>query len=135
MATLIVNEASCFKLNNFSGVLTGSISFCYWNLFFDEELIRAIAVLHKVCVKAVGEDQVTRVITRKSENRRKLMFEDLMKFVTLFNEHKIVDFCFVAMNLLRVLLIEPGSIDLCFLLVTVSEMKIQVRIYLVFSLR
>ena len=45
----------------------------------------------------------------------------------LFDEHKIADVCFVAKNLQCVLLIKPESVDLCFLVEIVSEMKIQVE--------
>ena len=67
--------------------------------FTNAEPIRAIAVLHEVCVKAMGEDQVPRINTRKGENQRKVMAEDLMKLAMLFDEHKIADVCFVAKNL------------------------------------
>ena len=45
----------------------------------------------------------------------------------LFDEHKFAEVYFVAKNLRCVPLIEPGSVDLCFSLETVSEMKIQVE--------
>ena len=45
----------------------------------------------------------------------------------LFDEHKIANVCFAAKNLRCVPLIEPGSVDLCFLLETISEMKIQMK--------
>ena len=56
MVTLTVNEALCFVFNHFSGGSTRNSLTVIRTYFTDQELIRAITVLHEVCVKIVDKD-------------------------------------------------------------------------------
>ena len=70
--------------------------------------------------------EILRIITRKDDNKRNSDAEDVMKLFELLDEQKYEDTTFVAANLKRILVNKPRSVDLCFMLVSINEMKKQI---------
>ena len=87
--------------------------------------MKAKTVIHDACVKSLGDGaNVPRIISRKGNNRRKMDADDILRFVALFDENlDEVPVIFVSRNLRRVLQINPGAVDLCFLSETVEDLR------------
>jgi hypothetical protein len=97
------------------------------SFYDDDELGRAKIILHDVCVENFKDVDVPRIIThRKNELKRKLDAEDIINYFTLIDEQKFDGKKFVAANLKRLPLIEPGNVDLCFMLESIMDIKKQV---------
>jgi hypothetical protein len=90
--------------------------------------VKAKNVIYEVCEKSYS-GALPRNIARKGENKKKQDATDLMNYVTLMDEadHKNDLPAFVARNLRRLPQIDPGSIDLCFLLETVDDLRRKVE--------
>jgi hypothetical protein len=123
---IIINEVLCFFMSHFGTIPIANIQTVAANFFNDDEILKAKVTLHGVCVKLLG-DLISRIITHKGANKKKADSEDIGKLITILDENKIDSVKFVAQNLRRVPLIDPGSIDLCFMMESVEEMKKKVE--------
>jgi hypothetical protein len=83
-------------------------------------------VLHETCVKQFPAEDVSRLITHKGDKKKKALADDIMALFVALDEKKCKLPIFVAQNLRKVPQIDPGSVDMCFLLETVSELKAKV---------
>ncbi len=62
----------------------------------------------------------------EKDKKRKALVEDIMSLYVLLDEHKCEMPTFVAQKLRKVPQLDPGSVDMCFLLETVSDLKAKV---------
>jgi hypothetical protein len=104
-------------------VPNGSIHSIIVNFYNEEELTKGRSVLNEVCSAQLESDLVPRLITHKGDKKKKALADDIMALVVLLDEHKCEMPTFVAQNLRKVPQIDPGSVDMCFLLETVTELK------------
>jgi hypothetical protein len=127
MAEIVINEVLCFVKSHFGRVLNDSIKTVISTFFTDDELMKAKTAIHAVCMKNLAEGSVPSIIARKGDNKKKADADDIMVLFALLDENDITTASFVAQNLRRVPLLEPGAIDLCFLLETIEDMKKKVE--------
>ena len=113
----------CFLKSHFGNIPLASILTVISSYFSEDEICKAKLILHELCVKYLGEDNVPRLIIRKGENKRKTDSEDVGHFFKLLDEHKIELPLFVALNARRIPHIDPANVDLCFLLESVEELR------------
>jgi hypothetical protein len=129
MATLIVNESLCFVYSHFGNVPNENIALVLAKFYSDDDLVKAKAAIHEVCMRSLDESSVPRIIAhKKTENKRKLDAEDIVKFVVLLDENITVkNVTFVASDLRKVPQVDPSSVDLCFLMETVDDLRRKVE--------
>ena len=120
---VIISELLCFLKSHFGNILLASILTVISSYFSEDEIRKAKLILHELCDKYLGEDNVPRLIIRKGENKRKTDSEDVGNFLKLLDEHKIELPLFVALNARRIPHIDPVNVDLCFLLELVEELR------------
>jgi hypothetical protein len=123
---IVINEVLCFFASHFGSIPLANIQTVAVNFFTDDEIVKAKMSLHEVCVKLLG-DVITRIITHKGANKKKADVEDIAKLMTILDENKVTTVKFLACNLRRVPPIDPGSIDLCFMMESVEEMRKKVE--------
>ena len=80
--------------------------------------------MYRICKRLRNSRIITH--SKKVENKKKLEAENIIKFFTILGEQKFTEKKFVAVNLKRIPLIEPGSVDLCFILDSLMDMKSQI---------
>jgi hypothetical protein len=123
---VVINELLCFVYSHFGSVPQDSILAVLNSFFSEDELVKAKNVIYEICEKSCTG--VPRNIVRKGENKKKQDATDLMNYVSLMDEGAKDDLpTFVARNLRRIPQIDPGSIDLCFLLETVDDLRRKVE--------
>jgi hypothetical protein len=121
---LIVNETLCFIFSHLGSVPSGNIHTVLCGFFSEDEIWKAKSCIHEVCTKFVQPvSDIPRLMKHKGDDKKKKDADDVIVLAKLFDEHKIVNVKFVALNLRRVPQIEPGSVDLCFLLESVDDMR------------
>ena len=86
---VIISELLCFLKSHFRNIRLASILTVISSYFSEDEICKAKLILHELCVKYLGEDNVPRLIIRKGENKRKTDSEDVGNFLKLLDEHKI----------------------------------------------
>ena len=126
MADLVKNEVLCFISNHFKSANNSGIVTVVSTFYNEDEILVAKNLLHDICVKNLTTCEIPRNIARKGENKRKADTDDLMKYFALLDEQKFTGALFVAANLKRVPLFEPGSVDLCFMQESIADMKKQI---------
>ena len=120
---IVINEVLCFIKSHFGSVPSDSIRTVISTFFTDDELTKAKAVVHDICVKNLLERSVPSIIARKGDNKKKSDAEDIVAYFTLLDESAFSDVTYVAQNLHRIPVMDPSAIDICFLLETVEDMK------------
>jgi hypothetical protein len=85
-------------------------------------LVKAKTAVYDICTKFVKDD-VPRCKDRRGDNKKRSDGEDILKYFQLLDENKVSDVMFLSRNCRRVPLINPGQVDLCFLLETIEDLR------------
>ncbi len=125
MADVVVSEVICFISTHFGNVPNNNVQSVISNFYSEDDLLKARTQLNEVCGAKLAADDVPRIITHKGDKdkKKKALAEDILSLFVRLDEKKCVLPLFVAHNLRKVPLIDPGSVDMCFLLETVSDLK------------
>ena len=120
---VIISELLCFLKSHFGNIPLASILTVIASYYSEDEICKAKLILHELCIKYLGENNVPHLIIRKGENKRKTDLEDVGNFLKLLDEHKIELPLFVALNSRRAPHKDPANVDLRFLLESVEELR------------
>lgn len=117
------SELLCFLKSHFGVTPLPSILTVIASYYSEDDICKAKLVLHEICLKNMDESDVPRLQTRKGDNKRKSDSEDIGKYFSLLDDHKVALPKFAALNAKRIPQIDPANVDLCFLLESVEEMR------------
>ncbi len=124
MADKIINECLCFVQCYFGSVANENISLVISNFYSDEDLVKAKSVIYDLCVKTLEAGTAPRIIThKKSDSKKKLEADDILKFTSLLDEKGECEAVFVAHDLRKVPRTDPSSADVFVLMGQVDELR------------
>jgi hypothetical protein len=111
---VVVNEVLCFIMNKFDKSNCNSLKLvasCFYN---DDELNKAKEILHADGCILLGDDFPRLKVRKVSDNRRKLNVDDLVEFVTVLDEQKLLSKLprYVALNLQRIPTVAVEDVEL-----------------------
>ena len=127
MADYIINEVLYFVNCHFRKVRNDSIITCISTFYNEDELVKAKATIDDVCVKLVTDGSILRIIARKGDNKHHSDAKDIIKFLGILGEHKIVDVLSLSKDCKKMSLINPWQVDHCFMLDIIDDSRRKVE--------
>ena len=118
-----MNELLYFVNSHFGSVPNDSIATDIASFYGDNDLVNARLAIFDTCVKFITGSAVPRNIARKGDSKKRSDADDIWKYFMLLDEHKVTNILFLSSDSRKVLLINPGQADLCFLLKTIDDLK------------
>ena len=125
-ADVIFSEFLCFVYSHFGSTPLSSILTVVSGFLSEAKVSKAKITIYDICKKLLDKDELPRIITRKSDNKKKSECDDIGSLVTLLDEHKVDLPKFAALSVKRIPSIDPSHVDLCFLLESVEDLRSKV---------